>query len=276
LDIGDWGLGIGVGTPWSCRDALFPIPNPQFPLPNLPLSPSVRGGFGYSAGMEAGLYVVGTPIGNLRDITLRALDTLREADLVLAEDTRQTGKLCARHTIDARLMSYHKFNEASRTHGVIERIRAGAAVALVTDSGMPAVSDPGARLVAACREAGVPVTAVPGPSAVTTAVALAGCRETAFRFEGFLPVKSGGRRRRLETLADADCPVVLYESPHRLIKLLHALQECLPERTIFVGRELTKKFEECRSGTPAELLAAYAGRAVKGELVVVLSPAARR
>lgn len=222
--------------------------------------------------MDAGLYLVGTPIGNLGDITLRALDTLREADLVLAEDTRQTRKLFARHAIESRLASCHKFNEASRADGVIERIRAGSAVALVTDSGMPAVSDPGARLVAACRAAGVPVTAVPGPSAVTTAIALAGCESAGFVFEGFLPVKPGARRRRLEALAAEDRPVALYESPYRFGRLLALLEELMPQRELFVARELTKKFEECRTGTAAELAAAYAGRTVKGELVVVVLP----
>lgn len=222
--------------------------------------------------MDAGLYLVGTPIGNLRDITLRALDTLRDVDLILAEDTRQTRKLCARHEIDANLMSCHKFNEAARAAWVIERVEAGAAVAMVTDSGMPAVSDPGARLVAACRKAGLPITVVPGPSAVTAAIALAGCVETPFVFEGFLPVKSGGRRRKIEALAGESRPVVLYESPYRLVKLLTLLDELLPEREIFVGRELTKKFEECRGGTPGEILEAYANRTVKGELVVVLFP----
>lgn len=222
--------------------------------------------------MDAGLYIVGTPIGNLRDITLRALDTLRDADLVLAEDTRQTRKLCARHEIDTRLVSCHKFNEAARSGWVIERVQGGDAVALVTDSGMPAVSDPGARMVAACREAGIAVTVVPGPSAVTSAIALAGCVDTGFVFEGFLPVKSGGRRKRMEALAGEHRPVVLYESPYRLVKLLTLLGELLPERRLFVGRELTKKFEECGEGTAADLLEAYAGRTVKGELVVVIHP----
>jgi 16S rRNA (cytidine1402-2'-O)-methyltransferase len=226
--------------------------------------------------MESGLYLVGTPIGHLQDITLRALDTLRGADLILAEDTRTTRVLTDRHGIQRPLMSYHKFNEQGRVAEVLDRLRRGERIALVTDAGMPGVSDPGSRVVSACREAGLPVFVIPGPSAVTSAVALSGMGGDGFVFDGFLPHKSGARKRRLAEIGAGDLPVVLFESPYRLLKLMGEIQEVLGARRVFVARELTKKFEEGRTGTPAEILAAYAGRAVKGELVVVIEPSGER
>ncbi|MCF7847842.1 MAG: 16S rRNA (cytidine(1402)-2'-O)-methyltransferase [Kiritimatiellales bacterium] len=223
--------------------------------------------------MEAGLYIVGTPIGNLGDVSFRSLETLKEADVVMAEDTRHSRRLFDRYEIKTRLMSCHKFNEAQRSEQIIERIRNGEAVAMVTDSGMPAISDPGARVVAACIAAGVLVTAIPGPTAVATAVALSGWGEKGFIFAGFLPHKSGGRKRDLVKWIDADLPVVLYESPYRLLKLMGEIEEHLgPGRKVFLGRELTKKFEELRSGTPAEIRDAFANRNVKGECVVIICP----
>jgi len=223
--------------------------------------------------MDAGLYIVGTPIGNLGDLSYRALDTLREVDLIVAEDTRHTRRLTARYEISTPLQSCHKFNEMQRAEQIIDRIRQGQAVAMVTDSGMPGISDPGSRVVLLCREAGVPVTAVPGPAAVTTAVALSGYGEKGFIFAGFLPHKSGGRRRDLEKWKDADLPLVLYESPYRLMKLMDELEAVLGAGCrIFVGRELTKKFEECTEGTPADVRAAYRDRTVKGECVVIVRP----
>jgi 16S rRNA (cytidine1402-2'-O)-methyltransferase len=222
--------------------------------------------------MDPGLYIVGTPIGNLADITLRAIETLKGASLIVAEDTRHTRILLDRYGIRTPLMSCHKFNEASRVELVATRIRAGGAVALVTDAGMPGVSDPGARVAAACRREGLPVTVVPGPSSVSAAVALCGFSGRGFVFDGFLPHKSGARRKRLAALACAGAPVVLFESPYRLVKLMEEIRDVLGERPVFVGRELTKKFEECRTGTPSEILAAFAGRGVKGEVVVVIAP----
>ena len=226
--------------------------------------------------MNPGLYLVGTPIGHLQDITLRALEWLKGVHLVVAEDTRQTRKLLDRYGLQVPMASCHRFNEASRVAFILEKIRGGAAVALVTDSGMPAVSDPGSRVVAACREAGLPVTCAPGPSAVTTALALSGFGGSAFTFAGFLPRKSGARRRRMEELAARGEAVVLFESPHRLLRCLEELHEVLGPRPVFLGRELTKQFEETRVGTAADLRAAFAGRAVKGEAVLVLAPAGRR
>ncbi|WP_372806288.1 16S rRNA (cytidine(1402)-2'-O)-methyltransferase [Pontiella sp.] len=224
--------------------------------------------------MEAGLYIVGTPIGNLGDLSFRALETLKEADLIVAEDTRHSRRLTDRYEIATHLMSCHKFNEKQRADQIVERIQQGQAVAMITDSGMPCISDPGSRVVLLCHEAGIPITSVPGPAAVTTAVALSGFGEKGFIFAGFLPHKSGGRKRDLEKWKEADLPVVFYESPYRLLKLLGEIQEHLgAERTVFVGRELTKKFEELSTGTPAEILARYEGRTVKGECVVIVQPA---
>ncbi|MBN2163497.1 MAG: 16S rRNA (cytidine(1402)-2'-O)-methyltransferase [Pontiellaceae bacterium] len=224
--------------------------------------------------MDSALYIVGTPIGNLGDISLRALETLKEADLIVAEDTRHTRRLTARYEITTHLQSCHKFNEIQRAEQIIERIRDGQSVAMVTDSGMPGISDPGSRVVALCRRAGIPITSVPGPAAVTTAVALSGYGENGFIFAGFLPHKSGGRKRDLEKWKEADLPVVLYESPYRLIKLMGEIEEYLgADRTVFVGRELTKKFEECTEGTPDSVSKAYENRTVKGECVVIIQPA---
>lgn len=217
-----------------------------------------------------GLYVVGTPIGNLKDITLRALETLRAAHVILAEDTRITSRLLARYEIRKTMISHHKFNEKSRIDEICARIESGEVVAMVTDSGMPGVSDPGAKLVRAVRERGLMITANPGPSALATAIALCGIESNGYVFGGFLPHKSGARRRTLAKLAQAGLPVVLYESPYRLLKLMTEVQEVLGTPEVFVGRELTKKFEENRMGTPAEITAAYEKRTVKGELVVVV------
>lgn len=224
--------------------------------------------------MDAGLYIVGTPIGNLGDISFRALAILKEVDLIVAEDTRHTRRLTDRYEIKTHLQSCHKFNEAQRAEQIVDRIQGGEAIAMVTDSGMPGISDPGSRVVARCRAAGVPVTSVPGPAAVTTAVALSGYGEKGFIFAGFLPHKSGGRKRDLEKWKDADLPVVFYESPYRLLKLMHEIDQYLGSgRIVFVGRELTKKFEECTEGTPADIINRYENRTVKGECVVIINPA---
>lgn len=225
--------------------------------------------------MDAGLYIVGTPIGNLGDLSFRALETMREVDLIVAEDTRHTRRLTNRYEITTHLQSCHKFNEIQRAEQIIARIQGGEAVAMVTDSGMPGISDPGSRVVARCRAAGVPITSVPGPAAVTTAVALSGYGEKGFIFAGFLPHKSGGRKRDLEKWKDADLPVVFYESPYRLLKLMNEIAQHLgTDRVVFVGRELTKKFEECTEGTPEDIINCYENRTVKGECVVIINPTA--
>jgi len=227
------------------------------------------------AALPPALYLVGTPIGNLEDITLRALRVLGTVDLVLAEDTRHSRILFKRHDLHTPMLSCHKFNERARVDLLVERVLGrNEAVALITDSGMPAISDPGARLVSACRAAGVPAVVIPGPSSLTAAAALSGLIEGPFLFEGFLPRKSGQRRRRLEELRNAGMPVMLFESPYRLLRLVEEIGDVMGEIPLYLGRELTKHFEESIAGTPAELLAQFSQRTVKGECVLVLNPPA--
>lgn len=222
--------------------------------------------------MKAGLYLVGTPIGNLDDISSRALATLREVDAILTEDTRHTRILLNRYSIDKPVFSCHKFNEAARADSIVQRIQSGQALAMVTDSGMPGISDPGSRMVTACRRAGVTVTAIPGPSAVTTAVALSGFVSNGFVFAGFAPRKRGAMCRLLEEVRNVPVPVVLFESPYRLGKLMDVIEESMADRQLFVGRELTKKFEETMWGSASDIRRRFNGRNVKGEIVVVIAP----
>ena len=220
------------------------------------------------------LYLVATPIGNLEDITLRALRTLKECDVVAAEDTRRTGQLLKHFGISKPLLSYFQFNEAKRSEEIIERLRCGEIVALVTDAGSPGISDPGERVVRAARAAGRHVEAVPGPCALVAALTASGLATDEFHFIGFLPHKSGQRRKQLERLKEFAGTLVLYESPYRVEKLLTELNEIFPGRSIVLARELTKKFEEFLHGTAAELLAQIKKRSLKGEFVVLIGPAA--
>jgi 16S rRNA (cytidine1402-2'-O)-methyltransferase len=216
------------------------------------------------------LAVCATPIGNLEDVTLRVLRELREADLVLCEDTRRTRGLLARHGIEARLLSYHEHNEASRTAEVLPRLRAGERVALVSDAGMPAISDPGARLIAAALEEGLPVTVLPGPSSVETALVASGLAAEQYRFVGYLPRGAGALAAVWEELASWPWPTVAFESPHRLPATLRSLAGRFPGRRATVCRELTKQFEEIVRGTTAELADAFA-EPPKGEIVLVVA-----
>jgi 16S rRNA (cytidine1402-2'-O)-methyltransferase len=220
------------------------------------------------------LYLVATPIGNLEDITLRALRVLRECDVVAAEDTRRTGQLLKHFEISKPLLSYFQFNEARRSEEIIERLRRGEKIALVTDAGSPGISDPGERVVKAAIAAGFRVEPVPGPSALVAALTASGLPSDEFHFVGFLPHKSGQRRTRLEALRDVSGTLVFYESPYRVGKFLGELNEIFPERQVVLARELTKKFEEFLRGTPAELLAVAQKRALKGEFVVLVAPEA--
>jgi 16S rRNA (cytidine1402-2'-O)-methyltransferase len=219
------------------------------------------------------LYLVATPIGNLEDITLRALRTLRECDVVAAEDTRRTGQLLRHFEISKPLLSYFQFNEAKRSEEIIERLRRGEKVALVTDAGTPGISDPGERVVRAAVSAGLRVESVPGACALVAALTASGLATDEFHFIGFLPHKSGQRRNRLEAARALPGTLVLYESPYRIEKLLGELAEVMPDRHVVLARELTKKFEEFLRGTTAELIAATKGRALKGEFVVMVAPA---
>ena len=218
------------------------------------------------------LYLVATPIGNLEDITLRALRVLRECDVVAAEDTRRTGQLLKHFEISRPLLSYFQFNEARRSEEIIERLRRGEKVALVTDAGSPGISDPGERVVKAAIAAGLRVEPVPGPCALVAALTASGLATDEFHFIGFLPHKSGQRRNQLEALKSLEGTLVFYESPYRVEKLLGELNAVFPKRTVVLARELTKKFEEFLRGQPAELLAAARQRSLKGEFVVLVGP----
>ncbi len=221
------------------------------------------------------LAVCATPIGNLEDVTLRVLDELRAADVVLCEDTRHTRVLLDRHGISVRLLSYHEHNEAKRTAELLPRLEAGERVALVSDAGLPGISDPGARLVGAALAAGVPVTVLPGPSAVETALVASGLAAERYQFVGFLPRGAGALRALWDELARWPYPVVAFESPRRLPATLRSLAEADAERIVAVCRELTKKFEEVVRG-PAAVVATRFAEAPKGEITLVLGPASVR
>jgi 16S rRNA (cytidine1402-2'-O)-methyltransferase len=218
------------------------------------------------------LAVCATPIGNLEDVTLRVLRELGEADLVLCEDTRHTRVLLERHGIKARLLSYHEHNEARRTAEVLPRLSAGERVALVSDAGMPSISDPGARLIAAARAKGIAVTVLPGPSAVETALVASGFEAARFQFVGFLPRSAGQLAALWGELAQWRHALVAFESPQRLGRSLASLAEALPERPVAVCRELTKRFEEVVSGPASEVAQRFAEGA-KGEITLVVGPA---
>jgi len=218
------------------------------------------------------LAVCATPIGNLEDVTLRVLNELTEADLVLCEDTRHTRGLLERHGVKARLLSYHEHNEAKRTAEVLPRLEAGERVALVSDAGLPGINDPGARLIAAAREVGVAVTVLPGPSAVETALVTSGLVSERYEFLGYLPRGERALRELGEELERWPWAVVAFESPQRLPRSLAVLARVIPDRSAAVCRELTKRFEEVAVGTVAELAARFAG-APKGEVTLVLGAA---
>jgi 16S rRNA (cytidine1402-2'-O)-methyltransferase len=258
------------------------------------------------------LYIVGTPIGNMEDITLRALRVLRAADLVAAEDTRHTGLLLARHGLQKALISYHEFNEAKRTPELLRELQNGRNIALVSDAGMPTVSDPGQRLIRAAIDAGIDLEIVPGVSAITAALAGSGfggrfvprrsnevargspdpahdsteglpvtsvgprrsdlpvATGSSFLFYGFLPHKSGQRRKSLSRLAPLPWTLVFFESPYRLLKSLHDMRDLLGNRRIVVARELTKKFEEILHGDIEAILKKLENRSIKGEITLVV------
>ncbi|PIQ60934.1 MAG: 16S rRNA (cytidine(1402)-2'-O)-methyltransferase [Bacteroidetes bacterium CG12_big_fil_rev_8_21_14_0_65_60_17] len=217
------------------------------------------------------LFLVPTPIGNLEDITLRAIRTLAEVDLIACEDTRTSGVLLSHYDITTPKTSFHAHNEHRKAIHLVEQMRDGRRIALITDAGMPGISDPGYLLVRSTVEAGLRVEALPGAAAFATALAASGLPTDRFLYEGFLPPRKG-RRTRLQQLADMDCTVVLYESPHRIGKLLKELGDaCGPNRQLVIAREISKKFEEYLRGSVAELSAHATTRPLKGECVVVLA-----
>ena len=222
------------------------------------------------------LYLVATPIGNLEDITLRALRTLKECDLVAAEDTRRTGQLLHHFGISKPLLSYFKFSEARRSEEILERLNRGEKIALVTDAGSPGISDPGERVVRAAIAAGLRVEAVPGPSALVAALTASGLPTEEFHFIGFLPHKSGQRKKKLEQLKPCPGTLVLYESPYRVEKLLGELNEVFGSRQVVLARELTKRFEQFLRGTPTELSDIIRARGARGEFVVLIGEATPR
>ncbi|HUI56316.1 MAG TPA: 16S rRNA (cytidine(1402)-2'-O)-methyltransferase [Bryobacteraceae bacterium] len=220
------------------------------------------------------LYLVATPIGNLEDITYRAVRVLREADLIACEDTRQTRKLLDHYGISKATISYHAHNEAERSAELASRLAAGAVIALVADAGMPLVSDPGYRLVRAAIKLSVSVQPIPGPSAVLAALAASGLPTDTFRFCGFLPPKAGQRARVLERLATEQATLIFYEAPHRILETLQAVEQALGPRPVVVAREMTKVHEEFVRGTTSEVRAQLAARqAVKGEITLLIGKA---
>ena len=225
--------------------------------------------------MAAGrLYLVPTPIGNLDDITARALQVLRMVDLIACEDTRTSGSLLHKFEIKKQLVSYHEYNERQRAGQLAELIAQGKSVALVTDAGSPGISDPAYRIVREAIDQGITVEALPGPCAIIPALTASGLPTDRFFYEGFLSNKSGARRTRLEALKTLDHTLVFYESPHRLIKSLTDMKEVLGDRHACVAREISKKFEEYQRGPISEIITRYEKRSVKGEIVIVVAGAA--
>ncbi len=223
-----------------------------------------------TAGIPGKLCVVATPIGNLRDISPRAIEALRQADLIAAEDTRHTRILTDHYQIRANFISFFEYNKRIRTEQILDRLREGKTVALVCDAGTPGISDPGFYLIRAAVEKGVTIESVPGPTALIAALVLSGLPTDKFVFEGFLPSKPGARRRRLTELAGEERTMIFYESPHRLLKTLADVKEILGERRLSVSRELTKKFEETKRGTVSEIGEYFGKGKVRGELVLVM------
>jgi 16S rRNA (cytidine1402-2'-O)-methyltransferase len=226
-----------------------------------------------ASGLPAALYLTATPIGNLGDITLRALEVLKQVQVIACEDTRHSGRLLSHHGIHARLISLNEHNEARRIPELIAHIRAGGSVALVSDAGMPTVSDPGQRLVQSVVAAGLKVESLPGPSAVLTALAASGLPTVPFHFGGFLPHKKGQREKELLIALQRDATSLYFESPYRLVDTLSMIATARPDHRVVVARELTKKFEEFQRGPAQQVLCHYQNRPPKGEITLVIAPA---
>ncbi|MCL2817364.1 MAG: 16S rRNA (cytidine(1402)-2'-O)-methyltransferase [Clostridiales bacterium] len=226
--------------------------------------------------MSGILYLVSTPIGNLEDITLRAVRVLREADLIAAEDTRKSARLLSHLGVKKPLLSYYRHNQKKRDSQILPLLQAGKNIALISDAGTPAVSDPGAELVAQAVQAGVKVVAVPGPSALLAALVTSGLDTARFCFEGFLPRGKAARRKALAALADEPRTMIFYEAPHRLLPMLEDLREVFGDRRLVVGRELTKLFEETLRGTAEELLAHFRAHEPRGEFVLMAEGASQK
>lgn len=226
-----------------------------------------------SSALQPALYLVATPIGNLADITLRALDVLKNVSVIACEDTRHSGRLLSAHQIRSRLISLNEHNEARRIPELISHIQSGGSVALISDAGMPTVSDPGQRLVQSIVAAGLKVESLPGPSAVLTALAASGLPTTPFYFGGFLPHKKGQREKEIQAAMLRDCTSVYFESPYRIVDSLDMVARTAPEHRVVVARELTKKFEEFQRGPARQVLSHYQTKTPKGEITFIIAPA---
>ena len=215
------------------------------------------------------LFVVGTPIGNLADITYRAVDTLNSVDFIFAEDTRVSKKLLNHYNIDKKIYSYHDHSKDSEVEKLTNLLENGNDVALISDAGTPTVSDPGYRLIRECVKKGVDIVPIPGPSAVTAALSVAGLPSDSFTFVGFLPQKKG-RIKKIEQLSEINNTIILFESPHRLLKTLNQLFEILGNRQVAIGRELTKLYEEIIRGNLKDVTQEFSKKSVKGEIVIMI------
>jgi len=216
------------------------------------------------------LYLVSTPIGNLEDMSLRALRILKEVDLIAAEDTRHTLHLLRHYNIDNEITSYHDFNKTKRAPELINFLKQGKSLAVVSDAGTPGISDPGYLLVKLAIQENIEIIPIPGPTAFISALVVSGLPTDRFVFEGFLPSKEGKRKRKLGELTDEKRTIILYESPHRLLKSLHQLKEFLGDRNVVLARELTKKFEEIKRGKISQLIDYSTQKKIKGEIVILV------
>jgi len=219
---------------------------------------------------SACLYIISTPIGHLEDITLRALRMLKEVSVIAAEDTRHTQKLLNHFQIHTPLTSYHDHNKEEKTEILLQRLKEGRSVALVTDAGTPGISDPGYYLINRCIQAGIPVSPIPGPSAFLAALTVSGLPTDAFLFEGFLPKKRTARLKRLETLKEEPRTLIWYESPHRLIRTLNDLLAVFGDRRVVIARELTKMYEEIIRGRLSQVIAQMGNRSIRGEITLLI------
>lgn len=222
------------------------------------------------------LYICATPIGNMEDITVRVIKTLKSVDLVAAEDTRQALKICNRYNIRSPLTSYHEHNEKRKGQLLLEKLKAGKSIALVSNAGTPGLSDPGYRLIKACIEQEIRVEILPGPNAAVAALVVSGLPTDRFVFEGFLPRRKGERQKALARLVSENRTMIIYESPHRILSLLEELEVLFRGRRLALARELTKKFEEVIRGTPKEILSQLKNKAPRGELVMVIEGSSER
>ncbi|KGP75517.1 16S rRNA methyltransferase [Desulfosporosinus sp. Tol-M] len=218
------------------------------------------------------LYVCATPIGNLGDITLRVLDTLREADLIAAEDTRHSQKLLQHYRINTHMTSYHEHNEKKKSLELVEKLKTGQTIALISDAGLPGISDPGCEVIRLCLAENIPVDVLPGPNAALTALVLSGMPTEHFAFHGFLPAATGVREKSLEQLANLPQTQIFYEAPHRLVATLRGISEYFGERDVVVVRELTKLHQQVHKGTVQELIETFELTAPRGECCIVIAP----